>query len=398
MQLTNFYHRHNLHRLAGHSNFRIFELAIWLHTLAQSLVWIFIPIILLNIGYSVRDILIYYLILNVIDVPLNFFVAYLMRKIGARKVLILGNVAVIGFFAVLNILTAGNWPLLLVLALLAAIYDTFFWISHIYIFTEINRDKGLDLGKTTGAMEAVRKLANIVGPVAGAVLLVVFGKSSLLISSIIIHILSIFVLFKMRHVNDMPHEPPLSLRNFFAGSKERREFFSLGLWGVHSEVDSVFWPLFIFVVFGSIGSVAAVPVIVALTTAVFSYVAGRLTKKYSFKMIAIGSLLIASTWVLRLIFENSTLYFITVFLIGFLSLLVIIPIDRGIVESGLKKGALASATYRNAVGMFSRAILYAVLLLLLEVFKVSFGLAALSVFAIFLVTLVLSYSQKQPSH
>ncbi len=388
MQLAHFYHRHNLHRLAGHANFRIFELAIWLHTLAEALVWVFIPIILLNVGYSIKEILGYYLIFNVIDVPLNFFVASLIRRIGARKVLVLGNVAVIAFFALLNVLTPGNWPLLIMLATLAAIYDTFFWISHIYIFTEINREKDLDIGQTTGAMEAVRKLANIAGPIAGAFLLIVLGKSSLLICSIILHVLSIYVLSKMRHVRDIPIEPPLSLRNFFSTWKEKRDFFSLGFWGIHSETDSVLWPLFIFIVLGSIGSVAAIPVIVSLTTAVFSYAAGRLTKKHALNMIAIGSLLIACTWLLRLLFENSTLYFVTVFLIGFFALLVIIPIDRSILESGLKKGPLAAATYRNVVGMTARTVLYTVLLLLVGVFKVSFGLAAVSVAAIFLITLL----------
>jgi MFS family permease len=388
MQLTSFYHRHHLHRLAGHPNFRFFELAIWLHSLAQSLVWVFVPIILLQIGYSVRDILIYYLIFNIIDVPLNFVVAWLMRWIGARKVLIMGIVAVIAFFSLFNVLPPGNWPLLLALALLAAVYDTFFWISHIYIFTEINREKGLDLGKTTGALEAVRKLANIVGPIAGAFLLIVFGRSSLLVSSIILNVLSIFVFFKMRHINDIPIEPEFSFRKFFSGPKEGRDFFSLAFWGVHSEVDSVLWPIFIFIVFSSVGSVAAVPVIVSLTTAMLSYIAGKLTKKHAFKMIAVGSLLIGATWVLRLVFGNATLYYVTVFMMGFLSLLVIIPIDRSIVESGLEKGSLAAATYRNAVGMFARLVLYAILLLLLEVFKFSFGLAAASVIAIFLVTWV----------
>lgn len=389
MQITHFYHRHHFHRLAGHTNFRLFELGIWLHSLAQSLVWVFVPIILLRTGYSVTNILIFYLIFNIIDVPLNFVAAYLMRVIGARKVLLLGIGSVIVFFILLNFLSFGNWPLLILLAFLAAVYDTFFWVSHIYIFIEINREKGLDAGNTTGALEATRKLANVIGPIVGAILLTVFGKASLLVFSIMLNALAISVLFKMRHIADIP-KGTFSFRGFFTGLKEKRDFISMAFWGVHNEVDSILWPLFIFIVFGSIGSVAAVPVIVSLTTAIFSYIAGRLTKKYSLRMIAMGSALIALTWVLRVVFENGIFYYATVFFIGFFSLLVIIPIDRSIVESGLNKGSLAASTYRNAVAMFSRIPLYIILLFLLEVFKVSFGLAAVSVFAVLFVTLILN--------
>lgn len=105
-------------------------------------------------------------------------------------------------------------------------------------------------------------------------------------------------------------------------------------------------------------------------------------------MIAIGSLLMGCMWALRVFFENEVLYYVTVFLIGFFSLLVIIPLDRSIVESGLKKGSLSAATHRNTIAMASRIPMYIVLLLLLEVFKVSFGLAAVSLFVVFFVTLI----------
>lgn len=395
MQLSHFYHRHHLHRLAGHSNFRFFELAIWLHTFAQSLAWVFVPILLLQIGYSITDILIYSLVLNAVDVPLNFVAANLIYRLGARMVLIMGIAALIIFFAFLNILIANNWPLLILLAILVAVYDTLFWVSQYYIFIEINKEKGLDPGNTTGAIEAVRKIATIAGPIVGALLLILLGKSSLLFAGIFFNIAAILMLYKMRHLADVPTEPRPSVRKFFSGLKEKKNYLSVAFWGIHGEVDAVLWPIFIFTLFGSIGSVAALPVIVSFTTAVFSFVAGKLTKKHSFTMIAVGSLAISLTWALRIVFEHNIFYYVTVFLIGFFSLLVSIPIDAEIVKSGLKKGSLAASTYRNTVSMFARVPLYLILLLLLEVFKVSFGLAALSLFVVFFLTLILNRPTKK---
>lgn len=386
MQLTNFYHRHRLHRLASHPDFSFFELAIWLHTLAHSLISIFVPILLVQTGYSIRDVLIYYLIFNVIDVPLNFVVDRLMRKLGARKVLILGTLAVIAFFGLLGVLPPNNWPLLILLAFLAAAYDTLFWISHFYIFIEANRGS-LDAGGRVGALEAVRKMANIAGPLIGGLLLFVAGKPALVAASVAIFFMSILPIYKMRHVRDMPTGKMLSLRELFSTPQEKRDYTSMALWGIHGEVEDVLWPLFIFTLFGTIGSVAAVPFIVSVTTATLSYLAGKLTKRYATRMMVTGILVIVGAWMLRFTVHSAPLYYVTVFLTGFFSLLVSIPLDSSIVSRGLKIDSLSASTYRNALGMASRIILYLILLLFLEIFKPSFGVAVLSLLLMLLTVL-----------
>lgn len=389
MQLAHFYHRHRLYRLAQNPDLYFFELAIWLHTLARSLVAVFIPILLFKSGYSISTIIVFFLIYNVIDVPLNFVVDNVLRKIGARKVMILGTLATIAFFGLLGFLPPNNWPLLLLLAFLGAAYDTLFWVGHIYIFIEANRE-GLDPGKTVGALESVRKLAYVAGPLIGAFILITMGKVSLVIASIALFALSIVPLFKMRHVRDLPHEKKLSFREFFRDPREKRDYLSGALWGIHNEVDAILWPLFIFTLFGTIGSVAAVPVIVSLSTALFSYLAGKLTKRYGTRMIIVGSLIIACVWILRLTMQSAPLYYATVFLVGIFSLLVSIPIDVNVTKRGLTIGSLAAATYRNATSMVLRIPLYVALALLVEVFRVSFGLAASSLFVIVFVMLLLN--------
>lgn len=387
MQLSHFYHRHRLHRLAGHKDLGLFELAIWLHTLAESLVWVFVPILLVKTGYSIQSVLIYFLIFNVIDVPLNFFVDGLIRKIGARKTMIMGTFAIISFFVLIGILTPGNMPLLIVLAFLGAIYDTFFWVSHIYIFTEINRS-GLDAGSSVGATEGVRKLAGIVGPALGAFLLIVSGKIALVVVAIATFSLSMAPLFKMKHVRDVPDEKKATLRGFFSDRREQSNYLSTALSGIHYEVDGNLWPLFIFATFGTLESVAALPIIVSLTTAAFSYFAGKLSKRYAPGMMMLGSVLIALTWIARALFQNGVLYFVTVFFIGFFTLLLSIPLDGNIVERGLEKGSLAASTYRNVASMILRIPLYLILLVLLEVFKASFMITAVCLFIVFLTTLL----------
>ncbi len=393
MQLAHFYNRHHLYRLSRHPDLHFFELAIWLHTLARSLISVFVPILLLESGYSLSEVIIFFLLFNAIDIPLNFIVEHIMRKIGARRVMILGTIATIAFFGLLGILPPSNWPLLWLLALLAAVYDTLFWISHVYLFIEVNRE-GIDTGRTIGALEGVRQLANISGPIVGALILVTLGKGYLAVASVCLFALSIIPLFKMRHVRDLPNEKKVSFREFFSKPEERKNYITLALWGVHDEVDGIIWPLFIFTIFGTVGSVAAVPVIVSLSTAFFSYLAGKLTKKYGTRMIIVGSLVIACVWILRLLITDPLLYYASIFVVGIFSLLVAIPIDTNITKRGIKIGSLAAATHRNTISMILRVPLYVVLALLVSVFEVSFGIAAFSLIIILYVTLFLKSRER----
>jgi len=394
MQLIQFYYRHRLHRLASHPDLHFFELAIWLHTLARSLISVFVPILLLTIGYPLGTVIVYYLIYNVIDVPLNFVAAGLIRRTGARNVLILGTLATIAFFALLGGLPPGDWVLLVTLAILAAVYDTCFWVAHIYLFNEANRD-GMDTGETVGALEAIRHLAAVAGPAVGALVLLVGGKVPLVATSIAIFVLSIVPLFKLKHIRNIPREKMVSFREFFKDGRERRNYLSLMLFGIHSETEGVLWPIFIFALFGTFKAVAAVPIIVALTTVVFSYTVGKFTKKYQARMIAVGSILIMCMWILRLTVHDTLIYYATVFLVGLFSLLVSIPVDGAVTARGVEMGSLAASMYRNAASMSGRVLLFAVLALVVGVFHVSFILAVVSLFALFVVNVFFTRSLKR---
>jgi MFS family permease len=389
MQLAHFYNRHRLYRLSAHPDLHNFEFAMWLHALARSLISVYVPILLLESGYSLSDVIVFYLLFNTIDIPLNFVVERILRKIGARKVMILGTIATIAFFGLLGILPPDNWPLLFLLAVLAAVYDTLFWIAHVYLFIEVNRE-GIDAGKSVGALEGIRQLAYIVGPLIGALILIVLGKGYLAIASIIIFALSIIPLFRMRHVRDLPNEKKLSIRGHFSSLQDKKNYLILALWSVHDEVDGIIWPLFIFTVFGTIESVAIIPVMVSISTIIFSYLVGRLTKQHGIQMITIGAALVASIWLLRITITNPYLLYASIFIVGISSLLVTIPVDANITSIGLRAGSLATATQRNIISMILRIPLYVVLLLLVNVFKISFGVAAICLIFILYITLISS--------
>ncbi len=189
MQLFYTYYRNNFYRLL-HSEFWLFELSVWLHTFSRALVVVFVPIFLLNFDYSISEIMLFYCIFNIFDFPLNFFAKWLTYKIGARRVIILGSICSLVYFFILYNLGPDQWVLLILLALSAAFYDTFYWVAHIYLFMKCSpNDK--NVGQDISFLNISRQVATMLAPIFGAITIIFWNQKALILISIIVLAISI---------------------------------------------------------------------------------------------------------------------------------------------------------------------------------------------------------------
>ena len=201
-------------------------------------------------------------------------------------------------------------------------------------------------------MSIVRNIAGIIAPALGALLIIFLGKEMLIIVSIIILALSIVPLFKIKNIPDKPEQKQISFSCFFTDWKSVKDYFSKGLFHIHSTTEGIIWPLFIFLFFSRIESVAILAIIVSITTIMFTFSVGRIDKRKRRKMIIFGSFFIAIIWILRLVIENSLFYYSSVFLVGLFSILISIPLDSDMFEKGEKRDTLSTSMYRNSFAMF----------------------------------------------
>jgi len=386
MQLSQRYFYHKIYRFFN-TELRLFELSIWLHVLARSMIAIFIPIFLLKMGYSIAEVMLYYFIFNVFDFPLNFFAGWLTRKIGARYVIILGSISLIAFFAVLYNLTFNNWPLLIIMALFAALYDALYWVAHIYFFIKCEKNDD-NISGGLGLLYILKRIAGVLAPIFGALILIFFKQQVLILTSIVILALSIWPLLKVKHTHDKPSNKSVKLKDFFKKWGDVKEYVLQGLCSFHNVAEGIIWPIFIFTLFKTFESVALIAIIVSITTIIFTYFTGKIKKADRNKIIALGSLLIAIVWILRLVIDNNIFYYVSVFLVGLFSVLVSLPLDSSLFEKGERKDALNASTYRNIFSMFPRIFFYGILFLLLSVFEISFLVAAISMFVVMAINYV----------
>jgi len=384
MQMFHNYHHSKVYKML-HSDFGKFDFSIWLHVFARSLIVVFIPIFLLQMGFSLREVLIYYLIYHICDVPLNFVAKLMVEWRGARQVIMMGVFCLIGYFIVLFNLSSGAWGFLVLMAFLSALYDSFFFVAHIYFFMECSH-KQKDFAKKTSVLYIVQRIAGIMAPFLGAVVLLLTNQKVLIIVAVVMLMLSLVPLYQIRDIKDKPTKIN---KRFFTSWKMVRDYISLGFFGIHAAMEWVIWPMFIYLIFKTVESVAVLPIIVSLTSIVFIYFSSKIHKKDRLKMIALGSVLIGITWTLRIFVPNNIFYYVTVFLMGLFSVLITLPLDSNIFERGESSNPLAASTYRNAFSMFFRIFVFLILILLTEVFNFGFVMAAISMFVLMFLSIII---------
>ena len=383
MHLFHHYHRNDIGKLI-HSPFWLFEVSIWLHVLARSVIAVFIPVMLLINGVSLTNIMVYYTMFMIIDIPLNFWARKLTRWLGARWVIIIGTVGLILYFSLFYTLNFTPFTLFL-MAFLAAWYDAHFYVGHIYLFIESGARHKKNAGSKTSIFYIVKQFASLISPLVGAAVLIVAGQQNLILLSIVLFLISLIPLFAMDHIHDIPLEKSKSVKSFFKGWQEKRDYLSWALFALHGSAEGVFWPLFIYTTFKSIESVAYLPVIISLTAMLFTFFAGRIKQTDRSIFIGVGALLIAVTWILRLNFADDIFYYFTVFLVGLFTVMISVPLDTDLFERAKKVGSLDTAFYKNTISMTAKLFLYGSMIVVLNIFQVTFITAVIALFCLMVV-------------
>ncbi len=373
MKIFHHYHHHKLHAITPR-DLRHFEFSVWLHMIGYSVINIFIPVLMLMAGYSVQAVLVYLAVYYLLDTPLNYAARSLIIRFGAKTVTVIGTASTILYFLIFPGISGNNFVILGVLAALAAIYDSFYWVAHIYMFIEAS-GRGEDVSRNNGLISSIRSFGGMLGPAVGAGILLFAGDSALLWVSIFFLGVSLLPLAFL-DIRDRPKNQEISHRKFFQEIPERKNFLSWFLYSIHWGVDGWIWPVFIFTYFGTLRSIALLAVIMSISKIVLSYTSGLANSKNRDRLIMIGTAFTLFIWIARVAYPNPVFYYLSILLMGFFAVLIEVPLDSNVFERARLRGAsLDSSTLRNAIIMFPQGIMFAVLALLVGVFKISFASA-----------------------
>ncbi len=382
------YSAHAHHSLRLHRTLRsslgLFEQSVWMQTFARALISIFVPIFLLQAGYDVTAVLVYFLLFNAFDVPLDFFARWLIRRIGARAVMIIGSGCMLVYFLLLSFLTVGDWPLLVLIAFFAAAYDALYWVAQLFFFMESSTHKR-NIGHDASSLFIVQQLAEVMAPAIGAGLIILLGEDVLLYVSVILVALSTIPLFRIKDVRDKPRKASKPWTVFWTDWSVARDYVSTGFYGMHIGAELELFPIFLFLLIGNVQSVAAVAVLAAFATMLFTYFTGRLKRSHRAQIIIAGSVIIAVLWVARVLINEYIFLYASVFVVGLSSVMISIPLVSTLFEKGEKIDTLSASMWRNVCSMGSKVLMYGALLIAVEIFHVGFITAAAGMMGILII-------------
>ena len=180
------------------SNQKKFGLYVFLSTFSRNLIEVFIPVILYKFGYSLKEVIFYYLLTNVFSLVLTYPIIYLSNRFNNKILSIIGIISFVLLQISLNFIR-HSYIYLILLALFFALYRRGYWISRRYYNLEvIKKDK---ISTTYSIISILNQIAVIISAYIGGLVLDYISIKVLTIIAITLFAISIIplLLLKFEH-------------------------------------------------------------------------------------------------------------------------------------------------------------------------------------------------------
>lgn len=113
-----------------------FNIFSFISTFARSLIEIFIALFLFKNGFSVKEVLVFYLLENFFAIFISYIFVLIGEKFKYSTVMYLGIIAFIGLQFIINNLVNSYWYILLI-SLVYSLYRRGYWVARRYYITNI---------------------------------------------------------------------------------------------------------------------------------------------------------------------------------------------------------------------------------------------------------------------
>jgi MFS family permease len=354
-----------------------------LHTIdgfAGSLMGVFVPSYMYNLGYSLSEIFIYFITYSIVVLVIFFVAAFFSNKYGLRFLFLIRLPFLLAFLVLLYFLDQLQIPIFL-LAILTAINAGFYWFAlHVYFTQNSNHET---MGSDTGKLQAFPKLFSIFAPLLGGLIAVNWGFKILFIVSFIIYLFSSTTLL---FIENRKTAVRLNLKKLILNFKKYKKYFFVEVFKDFSDdAEGTIWPIFIFLSFKNFLTLGSLNTVIGLSAAIFYYVVGKISDRTSKrKILKLGAVLMILVWAGRFILHDIASVYILTILAGFFGVLITISFNS-IFYGMAKKDANTEEfiIFSEFAVSLGRVALYSFCLLLVSKISLSFWLAAASYIAFF---------------
>src|SRR3989344_2422799 len=251
----------------------------------------------ISVPTAISIMVFFYVILLLAKLIVLYIAENLSQRIGFKGTIWLSLIPFAVFVPALIIANSLLW-LFVVSAIAWGLHEGFFWWGYHGFFIKSSDHK--HFGKNLGKADLFLTLATVITPFIGALITAGLGFNFLFLVSFVFMLASLVVIGRKndkKQTHDVRFGKVMGLI-----VKHRSVSISYAARGGENMFYGVYWPLFVFFIFGNVLNLGIIVSLAALVASVFAVVVGKLTdlkgEKWALK---IGTPLTAISWMIRFI-------------------------------------------------------------------------------------------------
>ncbi len=346
-----------------------------IYGLAGSLIGIFIPIYLLHLNYSLKEVIFFYLISSVALIFFLFFASWLSTRVGLKKIIISNFPFLFLYIAMLYLLSRGIAIPLSLLATINGLQTALYWFPLHILF--IKHSEAESMGRSVAKFFAWPQIAGMFGPLIGSGIIILTGFQSLILVGGFIYILAIIPIIRLPEI---PIKIDFSFRNFLSLFRRNLKYFFVEIIeNMREDAEGIIWPIFVFLSFHHILSVGIIGLLASLGGIVFTLFVGKYTDRVNKKMLMkISAAVIIVAWLIRFYFPNEIFFYISTLIVGFSGILLTIPFTTIIYNLAKGNNIEEFIVFREIPVTLGRVVIYSMGLFFVSEINYLFLLLAFS--------------------
>jgi MFS family permease len=321
---------------------------------AGSFVGIFVPIYLLNLGYSLQVVLFCLLLQQALGFVFFIAAGFWAERFDLRALVVASYLLVFPYLGGLHLLEAGTVPLWVVIVVNALRLSLYWFPLHVFFAQHAEDAK---MGDNVSKLQAFPKALRIASPLVGGIIASVFGFQALFALSAMLYIFCLWPLLSLPAIRTAI---ALRLGRFFELARNNVRYMAAEFAQIiREEAEGVIWPIVVFLSVRNTVSVGAVGTLAAVGGILFTLLVGRYTDTVDKKLLMkIGGGGAALVWLGRYFFHEEIAIYSLTAAAGFFETLLVVPFTATIFSLARAQGTTEFIAFREIPILAARTVLY----------------------------------------
>lgn len=291
------------------SNLKKYNIFTFVTTFAKLLIEVFIPLILYNMNFTIKEIILFLIIKHALCTIFLPITKLVIKKKSTTFLMIISSILFTLSYIYLNFLTKNLFKLLIFTTLLS-MYLTFYWVGrHTYALSIIEDKKATD---NVSIYTIFTILGGLFSTYIGSILI---EKTSYLFLSIIVLFLMLISIIPLTKIKSKKETNEIKLITIITSFPKRNYIFTF-IDQLRFVLVTIF-PLYIYLnINKSYKYIGIINIVSSLGSIIYIYILKKLMDKNKSDYLSSSLLYLAITYTLKLLTKNNIIFLIIVFFEG----------------------------------------------------------------------------------